>query len=153
MVKGLTIELAAIPTQETIPDSASHNLGLNALLLEQINIMLTQNIIEPAMPSSRSFVSHMFLRPKADGSYRPILNLSGLNEFTIYRHFKMDHLSSVMRMVPQNSYMASIDITSAYFSLPVKNRDRDLLQLQFHGKRYRYTCLPNGYSPESSLKS
>ena len=147
MVKGLTIELAALPTQEAIPDSTSHNPGLNALLSEQIDIMLKQNIIEPAMPSPRSFVSHMFLRPKADGSYRPILNLSGLNEFTIYRHFKMDHLSSVMRMVPKDSYMASIDITSAYFSLPVKNRDRDLLQLQFQGKRYRYTCLPNGYSP------
>ena len=26
-------------------------------------------------------------------------------------------------------------------------RDRDLLQFQYHGKRYRYTCLPNGYSP------
>mgnify|MGYP001067850866 CR=1 FL=1 len=151
MVKGLTIELAALPTQETIPDSASHNPGLNALLSEQINIMLTQKIIEPAMPSSRSFVSHMFLRPKADGSYRPILNLSGLNEFTIYRHFKMDHLSSVMRMVPKDSYMASIDITSAYFALPVKNRDRDLLQLQFKGMRYRYTCLPNGYSPGPRL--
>ena len=147
MVKGLTIELAALPTQETIPDSTSPKPGINELLSEQIDIMLRQGIIEPAMHSSRSFVSHMFLRPKTDGSYRPILNLSGLNDFTIYRHFKMDHLSSVMRMVPQNSFMASIDITSAYFSLPVKPRDRDLLQLQFKGKRYRYTCLPNGYSP------
>ena len=66
----------------------------------------------------------MFLRPKADGTFRPILNLSGLNEYTVYRHFKMDHLSSVMRTLPQGSYLASIDITSAYFGIPVKMRDK-----------------------------
>ena len=55
------------------------------------------------------------------------LNLSELNEYTVYRHFKMDHLCSVMRILPKGSYMATIDITSAYFAIPVKFRDRDLL--------------------------
>ena len=95
----------------------------------------------------KTSVSYMFLRPKADGSYRLILNLSGLNEFTVYRHFKMGHLASVMHILPQESFMASIDITSAYFSIPVKLRDRDLLQFQYHGRRYRYTCLSSGDSP------
>jgi hypothetical protein len=147
MVRGLVIELESLPVQFEIPDSAATDPEKDALLGGQIDLLLQQGIIEPAFPSDRAFVSHMFLRPKPDGSFRPILNLSGLNEFTIYRHFKMDHLSTVMTLLPQNSYMSSIDITSAYFALPVRLRDRDLLQLQFHGRRYRYTCLPNGYSP------
>ena len=147
MVKGLAIELYALPFQTSIPDSAPAQEDKDVLLGEQIQLMLQQGIVEPASPSSRAYVSHMFLRPKTDGSFRPILNLSELNEYTVYRHFKMDHLCSVMRILPQGSYMASIDITSAYFAIPVKCRDRDLLQFKYHGKRYRYTCLPNGYSP------
>ena len=147
MIKGLPIELAALPVQYTVPESATHNVELNLLMSEQIQSMLKQGVLEHATPSHRSFVSHMFLREKPDGTHRPILNLSELNEFTVYRHFKMDHLSTVMATIPQGCYMSSIDITNAYFSIPVKHRDRDLLQLQFQGHRYRYTCLPNGYSP------
>ena len=147
MVRGLSVELESLPSQHEIPDSASLSPEKDIQLNTQIEEMLAQGILEPAFHKDRAFVSHMFLRPKPDGKYRPILNLSYLNEFTVYRHFKMDHLSSVMRMVPQNSYLASIDITQAYHALSVKERDRDLLQLKFHNRYYRFTCLPNGYSP------
>ena len=146
MVKGMTVDLHSLPIQGEIPDSCA-NPDKDIIMGQQVDLLLEQGIIEPAVPNPRAFVSHMFLRPKSDGSFRPILNLSGLNEFTVYRHFKMDHLASVMRILPQHSYMASVDLTSAYFSVKVKHRDRDLLQFQYHGKRYRYTCLPNGYSP------
>ena len=147
MVHGLTIDLFAIPVQTVIPDSACRDPNKDAVLKGQIDKLLVEGIIETAYHSSRAFVSHMFLRPKSDGTYRPILNLSELNECTYYKHFKMDHLVSVMGIIPLGSYMSSIDITQAYHSLGVKERDRDLLQLQHRGKRFRFTCLPNGYSP------
>ena len=137
MVTGLSIELQSIPVQVEIPDSASSNSEKDALLHTQIGEMLQQGILEPAFPSRRAFVSHLFLRPKSNGTFRPILNLSNLNEFTVYRHFKMDHLCSVMQALPKASYMASVDITQAYHSLQIRSRDRDLLQLQHHGRRYR----------------
>ena len=40
--------------------------------------------------------------------------------------------------------MASIDMSQAYHSLAVRKQDRDLLQFIFEGKRFRFTCLPNG---------
>lgn len=147
MVCGLAIELGSMPSQLLAPDSAPKDPTRDALLGAQIDTMLEQGILEPAYRTERAFVSHMFLRPKTDGKYRPILNLSDLNKYTVYRHFKMDHLTSVMRILPKGSYMSSIDITQAYHALPVRDRDRDLLQLQYHGSRYRFTCLPNGYSP------
>jgi len=151
MVEGLPVDLTTLPTQTLYPDSACTDLEKDHILSMEIQKLLNQGILERAQPSDRAFVSHMFLKQKANGSYRPILNLSKLNENTHYKHFKMDHLSSVMRIVPVNSYLASIDITQAYFSLEVKVRDRDLLQLQHHGRRYRFTCLPNGYSPGPRL--
>jgi hypothetical protein len=151
MVHGLTIDLLMMPEQSVLPDSTCRDPEKDAILAEQIALLLSQGIIEPAYHSGRAFVSHMFLRPKSDGTYRPILNLSKLNECTTYRHFKMDHLATVMGILPRDSYMASIDITQAYHSIGVKERDRDLLQLQHRGRRFRFTCLPNGYSPGPRL--
>ena len=85
----MAIELYTIPEQGEIPDSAVSNPTKDALLGEQIDLLLQTGVVEPAYPSDRAYVSHMFLRPKSDGSYRPILNLSGLNDYTVYRHFKM----------------------------------------------------------------
>lgn len=147
MAKGLPIELSQIPTQLAIPDSAQTEPLRDKALKDQIDLMLQQGIVETTFPSERAYVSHMFLKEKADGSYRPILNLSNLNEYTPYKHFKMDHINVVMDTLPQGSYMASLDISQAYHSISVKERDRDFLQFQFHGQRYRFTCLPNGYSP------
>ena len=150
-VTGLAIDLEALPVQLRQPDSRCADPVKDAILYQEILKLLEHGILEDAFPSDRAFVSHMFLREKSNGTFRPILNLSNLNEYTQYKHFKMDHLALVMTTVPKNSYMASIDITQAYFALPVKLRDRDLLQLMHRGKRYRFTCLPNGYSPGPRL--
>lgn len=147
MVKGLKLELLEPPVQHYIPDSASNSPQKDEILRLEIQKLLAQNIVEPAFPSSRAFVSHLFLRDKADGSHRPILNLSHLNEYTPYRHFKMDHINVVMSQLPQGCFMTSVDITQAYHSLGVAMWDRDWLQFQFHGERLRFTCMPNGLSP------
>ena len=40
--------------------------------------------------------------------------------------------------------MASIDLTDAYYSVPIENFPQILLSFQFQGKFYKYACLPNG---------
>ncbi len=74
MAKGLPIELSQIPTQLAIPDSAQTEPLRDRALKDQIDLMLQQGIVETTFPSERAYVSHMFLKEKADGSYRPILN-------------------------------------------------------------------------------
>ena len=67
-----------------------------------------------------------------------------LNELVVSRHFKMEHLNMALTLVHQDCYLASIDLRHAYYSCPVKHRDRDLLQFEFEGTRYRYKVMPNG---------
>ena len=43
--------------------------------------------------------------------------------------------------------MASIDLTDAYYSVPVATVDQKYLMFQFEGIRYKYVCLPNVLSP------
>jgi hypothetical protein len=41
------------------------------------------------------FISRMFLVPKKDGSWRPLVNLQNLNLFLQHQHFKMEGISHV----------------------------------------------------------
>ena len=59
----------------------------------------------------------------------------------------MDTLNTALGMVRKNCYMASIDLTDAYYSVPVATVDQKYLMFQFEGIRYKYVCLPNGLSP------
>ena len=92
------------------------------------------------------FLSPIFVRHKSDGSFRLILNLKRLNEVTQYTHFKMETLSSILRLVTPMSYMAKIDIKDAYYSVPIKIEDQKLLKFIFDGILYQFTSLPNGYT-------
>ena len=59
----------------------------------------------------------------------------------------MDILNTALGMVRKNCYMASIDLTDAYYSVPVTTVDQKYVMFQFEGIRYKYVCLPNGLSP------
>ena len=76
-----------------------------------------------------------------------ILNLNDLNEQIEKHHFKMDSLWSAVRLMPPNCFMASIDLTDAYYSVPIANEHRKYLRFYWQGSLYEYTCLPNGLSP------
>lgn len=143
MVKGVRIELLCLPPQSVEPTS---DTGNEANLTGKISEMLEQGVIEKASKSSRRFVSHLFLRPKKDGTFRPILNLSKLNEYVVYRHFKMEQLATVMQLITEGAWLASIDISQAYHSLEVTEADRNLLQFIYRDQRYRFKVLPNGLS-------
>lgn len=144
MVKGIRLELTAIPRQTHTP--ASDSRVNKEILRGKIEEMLMQGVIEPAKESKRSFVSHLFLREKKNGDFRPILNLSKLNESIVYRHFKMEQLQTVMQLIEQGAWMASVDISQAYHSLEVRQQDRDLLQFIYEKRRWRFRVLPNGLS-------
>ena len=144
MVRGVKLELTGMPYQTQYP--VSRDKGNEGALDRKVAEMAEQGVIEEASVSKRMFVSHLFLRPKKDGDFRPILNLSKLNENIIYRHFKMEQLSTVMQLVHRGAWLASIDISQAYHSLRIRVGDRDLLQFLAGGKRYRFRVLPNGLS-------
>ena len=70
--------------------------------------------------SEGEFVSTIFLGLKKNGiDYRMILNLKELNNYVVYRHFKMDSLTSVTDLMTQGCLMASVDIRDAYYTVPI----------------------------------
>ena len=89
-------------------------------------------------------MSNIFVREKKDGNHRMILNLKPLNKHVKYRHFKMDSLSSVLKLVSKDIWMSSVDLIQAYYTCPVAKEHQKYLKFYWKGVLYKYTCFPNG---------
>ena len=63
-----------------------------------------------------------------------------------YEHFKMENVQTAIQMIRKGCYMASIDLKSAYYSVPVGKKYRKYLKFYWNGQLFHYTCFPNGLS-------
>ena len=143
-LRSLTLDFIANPWQGKVPSQKKFSLGESKIIESEINKLLVKGVIIPSTHEPGEFISTIFLRPKPDGTHRMILNLKKLNESVVYRHFKMDTLWTVVRMMKPNCYMASIDIKDAYYSVPVADSDQKYLKFEWHDTLYKFSCFPNG---------
>ena len=75
-----------------------------------------------------------------------ILNLKQLNQFTTYKHFKMEHFNIAAMMVMPDCFMGSIDLKDAYCTVPVHAADRKFMRFIWKGQLWEYACLAMGLS-------
>lgn len=141
---GFDIQFESPPckacSRKEIKFNQQEQLIIDDLLLKFIN----KKVVEVATHESNEVLSHIFIRPKADGTYRLILNLRNLNEHIEHVHFKMETLKNVLSLVQRNCYFAKIDLKDAYYSIPVAIQSRKFLRFTWRGVLYQYTCVPNG---------
>ena len=91
-------------------------------------------------------MSGFFARKKKDGSLPVILNLKSLNNYVLYKKFKMETFNKALTLITPNCYMASIDIYHAYFSVPIASQDQKFLKFKWGDDLYQFICYPNGLS-------
>ena len=115
-----------------------------AYVSAEINKLLMKGVITQAVRQKGDFISPIFLRPKSNGSHRVILNLKQLNYYITYRHFKMDTLHHCLSLITPGCFMASLDLTDAYYAVPVASCCQKYLKFYAGDNLYQYTCLPNG---------
>lgn len=116
------------------------------IISNEIQKLLKLNVLKIVEPVDGQYLSPIFIRPKKNGEYRMILNLKKLNEHVEYHHFKMDTLETALKLINKNTYMASIDLRHAYYSVPIAEEHQKYLRFEWKGKIFQYTCLPNGIS-------
>ena len=144
-VTGMPIPFDSNPTQHYLPDSK--RTQQETLLIDaEIQKLFSKQAIEPTGHTVDEVISDIFLREKKDGKFRMILNLKKLNQFTTKKHFKMDTLTTIMRLVEKDCFMACLDLKDAYYSVPIAKKDRKYLRFKWQGQLYQFTCLPNGLS-------
>ena len=111
------------------------------LVDEQIACFLERGIIEKATHPNRKYISHVFIRPKKDGSYRLILNLQQLNESVEYYNFKIKNLMNVIILMTPTCFMASIDLKDVYYSVSVNTQE--ILEIHLETSTFFLIYLPN----------
>ena len=103
---------------------------------EKLSHLLSQKcILRTTQLDPSGFVSNIFLVPKKEkNSFRMILNLNKLNKFVIHRHFKMDSIKDVQRLVARGFWVSTCDIIDAFPHLAANRDQQNLLQFMWKDK-------------------
>ena len=109
-------------------------------LTQELQNLLRKGAVEPA-PQSPGFYSRLFLVQKASGSWRPIIDLSTLNDYITSSHFHMETPRSVLSSIRPGDWMISLDLQDAYLQVPVHHDSCRYLRFVVAGKSYQFRVL------------
>ena len=116
-------------------------------MLEALHQLMHKNTVE-LVHNQRSlgFFNWLFLVPKPSHKWRPILDLSNLNQFLKVQKFSMEIQETIRTSLQQGEWVTSIDFKDAYFYIPIQEQSRKYLRFHVQGKTYQLRALPFGLS-------
>ncbi len=117
------------------------------LLRDHVKELLQKGAVEQVKnKSSRGLYSHLFLVPKKNGKLRPVINLKKLNKSLVIPRFTMETTSTLATSMLPDEWATSIDLTDAYFHVPILPAFRKWMRIVVDGKMYQFKALPFGLS-------
>ena len=119
----------------------------NSYLLEALHQLLDKNAVELVQnPQSLGFYNRLFLVPKPNNRWRPILDLSTLNNYLKTQSFKMETPETIRTSLQAEEWVTSIDFKDAYFHIPINSQSRKYMRFHIQGETYQFKALPFGLS-------
>ena len=109
-------------------------------------LRLLRAIEEVMDPTSPGYYSRLFLVPKPDGSFRPIIDSKKLNQFIVVPSFKMETLFSMIAALQPQEWITKIDLKDAYHHILVHVNIRKYFRFVIAGTVYQFRVLPFGLS-------
>ena len=88
----------------------------------------------------------LFLVPKPNNRWRPILDLSTLNTFLNTELFKMETPETIRTSLQVGEWVTSMDFKDAYFHMPIHSQSRKYMRFHIQGQSYQFIPLPFGLS-------
>ena len=124
-----------------------HNPTKQSFLLEALSQLINKNAVEPVEnQNSLGFYNRLFLVPKPNNRWRPILDLSTLNTFLNTGTFKMETPETIRTSLQVGEWVTSIDFKDAYFHIPIHSQSRKYMRFHLQGRSYQFKALPFGLS-------
>ena len=122
--------------------SSYSEVDKNNALSTSIQSLLAKNAIEKVnREDSLGFYSRLFLVPKPGNRWRPVIDLSSLNQFLTVSKFKMETPESIRASLRQGEWVTSIDLSDAYLHLPIHPQSRKFLRFHHQWNSYQFTSL------------
>ena len=113
-------------------------------LQDQVQSLLAKSAIEEVDISTPGYYSRLFLAPKKQGTWRPVIDLKPLNKFLTPPKFKMETTHSIMGALQPDTWSTSLDLQDAFLHIPVAPRHRRYLRFKVKDKYYQFKALPFG---------
>ncbi|UYV68125.1 K02A2.6-like, partial [Cordylochernes scorpioides] len=107
----------------------------------QINEMLKNNIIEPAIGEYASLIT---LVKKKNGTFRMCVDFRKLNEHIPVDPQPIPLIESVIEKLSKAKYFSSLDLSNAYWTVPIHPDSRPYLAFTTHAGVYMFKRLPFG---------
>ena len=133
--------LTSLPRWTRVPSDPSKALALRTEVQSLLDKAAVE-ILPPPYPPG--FFSTLFLVPKPDGRWRPVIDLSTLNLFIVPPPFKMETIHRLWGSLLLEDWATSIDLTDAYFHVPMHISTRRYLRFAIDGVVYTFKALPFG---------
>jgi hypothetical protein len=118
-------------------------------LRQEVQALLGKQATELVEDNTPGFYSHLFVVPKPDGRWRPVIDLSSLNKFLVIPRFKMETARSLRASIDPGDFAVSLDLSDAYLHVPMHHSTRKYLR--FAIDENREDC--RGYSWEAGRSS
>ena len=96
--------------------------------------------------NSPGFYSRLFLVPKQDGAWRPVIDLSTLNRLLLVPTFKMETVFTIVSAVRQGEWVAKLDLKDAYHHVQMHPSTKKFLRFVIGQTTYQFKVLPFGLS-------
>ena len=118
--------------REPLIISGYANSVRNLYLKEALQALIKKKAVERvSVRTSLAFFNRLFIVPKPNQKWRPILDLSALNKFLSVQTFKMETPETIRISLQQGEWVTSLDFSDAYFHIPVHNRSRKYLHSSY----------------------
>jgi hypothetical protein len=113
-------------------------------LSEAVQKLVSQDIVEMIDLADVRYASSIFLLQKKTGDFRFITNLKPLNQYLVYRKFKMEQPVQLKALIREGTWFASFDLKDAYPHIPLATASQGYVTFKVCGKWYKYKTLPFG---------
>lgn len=126
-------------------DSYQQNPEKRQALFLAVEELVHKGVLEEVSnPNTPGYYGRLFIRPKPNGKWRTIIDLSGLNNYVQNETFRMETPKSIQNQMRQGMHATSIDLTDAYYHLLMAENHRDYLRVALFGKVFRFRAMPMG---------
>ena len=92
--------------------------------------------------SSLAFYNRLFLVPKPNKKWTPILDLSQLNLYLKTSSFKIETPETIRLSLQTGEWETTLDFSDAYFHIPINKRSRKYLRFFLNKQTFQFTALP-----------
>ena len=107
--------------------------------------MLTKKAVTRVRkPTTLGYYSRLFLVPKPMKRWRPVIDLSMLNNHLHIPSFNMETAESIRKSIRKGEWVTLIDLTDAYFHVPIHPQSQKYLRFQTKKEVFQFRALPFG---------